>query len=143
MFLELVSFLLLLLLLGLAGALVFNFILLIANPGYLHAVRTFWICVSSSSNWSFVEHIFLALWNNVLITLYLADMAWWLSHWRYWFVWVGFLYTLVNRLLSFCGMTRVSKNGMAPSALVFSAVNWIFPSIELMCWKKLFFVSFF
>ena len=97
------------------------------------------MCVCSSSSCSFVEHTSLALWNSVLMTLYLLDMAWWLSHCRYWLVWVGFLYTVVNRLPSLCGVTTVSKKGIALSALMFSAVNFMFSSIELMCWKKLFF----
>ena len=54
----------------------------------------------------------------------------------------GFLYTVVDRLPSFCGVTRVSKKGIAPSALVFSAVNFMFSSIELVCWKNsLYFAS--
>ena len=74
----------------------------------------------------------LALCSNELITLFLLDMAWWLSHLRYWFVCGGFLYTLVCRLPSLFGVTSVSKNGMDPSALVFSAVNLMLLSRQFM-----------
>ena len=76
------------------GALVFVFILLMAHIGYSHSDKASWICFCSSSNSSWLEHMSLALCSNELITLYLLDMAWWLSHLRYWLVWVGFLYTL-------------------------------------------------
>ena len=53
-----------------------------AHFGYLHAVRAclMWSC--SFSRCSLVEQTSFALWNKVLMTLYFAAMAWWLSHWR-------------------------------------------------------------
>ena len=124
-----------LLLLDWGEALIY-FILFKAHLGYLHVVRTFCRCFCSSSSCCLVEHTSLALWNNVLMALYLADMAWWLSHCKYWLVWIGFLYTLVSKLLSACGVTRVSRKGIEPSALVFSAVNWIPSSMELIYVKN-------
>ena len=38
-------------------------------------------------------------------------------------MWVGFLYTLVVKVPSFCGGTSVSRNGMEPSSLVSSVVK--------------------
>ena len=68
--------------------------------------------------------------------LYLFAMAWWLSHCTYWLVCVGFLYTVVARLPSLWGVTKVSKKGIDPSALGVSAVNLMFGSIELICWRN-------
>ena len=129
-------FLLLLFLFDVIGALVFFFILYKAHSQYLHLVRTFWRC-SSSCNCCWLEHTAYALQYSVLITLYFADMAWWPSHCKYWSVWVGFLYTVVTKLPSDYGMTSVSKKDMEPSALVFSAVNWMPSSKELMCCRNL------
>ena len=42
----------------------------------------------------------------------------------------------VDKLPSSFAVTRVSRKGKDPSALVFSAVNWIFFSIPFMCWKN-------
>ena len=58
------------------GVLVLTFILLIAHAGYLQDVKALWICICSSSNRSWLEHISLAPCSNELITLYLFDMAW-------------------------------------------------------------------
>ena len=114
------------------GVLFFIFILLMAHVGYLQAVNTFCMCTCSSSGWSWLEQISLALCSSELMTLYLLAMAWWLSHCKYWLVWVGFLYIVVDRLLSLFGITKVSRKGMDPSALVVSVVNFMFSSIELM-----------
>ena len=106
-----------------------------AQAGYLQADKTLFMCVCSSSSCSWLEQISFALCDSELITLYLLAMAWWLSHCKYWLVWVGFLYTVVDRLPSFFGVTKVSRKGMDPSALVVSAVNFIFSSMSLM-WLK-------
>ena len=58
------------------------------------------------------------LWERVLITLNLAGRLWWLSHCRHWSVWVGFLYTVMDRPPFSSGFTVVSKKGMEPSLLV-------------------------
>ena len=106
-----------------------------AHLGYLHNVRACWIWSCSSFSCCFVEHTSFALWNKVLMTLYLADIEWWLSHCKYWFVWVGFLYTDVDKVPSVWGVTRTSKKGKDPSAWVSSAVNWMLSSNELI-WLK-------
>ena len=118
------------------GALILFFILFKAHLRYLHVVRAFngWSYSSSSS--FLVEQTSLALWNNVQMTLYLADMAWWLSHCRCQLVWVGFLYTVVSKLPSACGMTRVSRKAKEPLVLMFSMVNCIPSSMELICVKN-------
>ena len=84
-------------------------------------------------------------WNSQLLpcdVVYLshcnfAAMEWLLSHCRYKSACVGFLYTLVFKLPSPLMVTRVSKNGMDPSLLLASFVNWILLSILLMWLKKL------
>ena len=80
--------------------------------------------------------MFFALCNKELITLYLLAMEQLLSHCNYWFVWVGFLYMEVDKLRSSFTVTKVSRKGNDPSALVFSAVNWIFSPIPFICWKN-------
>ena len=39
----------------------------------------------------------------------------------------------MNKELSGYGVTKVPKKGMDPSGLVYSIMNWIWGSIELMC----------
>ena len=78
----------------------------------------------------------LALCNNVLKTLYVADKLWWLSHWKYCSMWVGFLYTMVVRILLGPWETRVSKKGKTPLSLGFSMVSWMWGSMEVMCWRN-------
>ena len=51
-------------------------------------------------------------------------------------VWVGFLYTLVVRVPSSCGVTSLSRNGMEPSCLVSSVVRFMEGSTELMCCRN-------
>ena len=70
-----------------------------------------------------VEHKVLALCVRVLITLYLEAKLWLLSHWRYWVVWVGFLYTFVVKVPSALDVIKRSKNGMEPSGPASSMVN--------------------
>ena len=144
--LELLSgpflFLFLLLLNG-AGALIFFLILFNSQLGYLQDVSAFWRCSCSSSRCCLVEHTALALGNNVLMTLYLPVMAWWVSHCKYWLVWVGFLYTVVSILPSLEGVTRVSRKGIDPSILVFSAVNWMPLFYGIYVVEEFFFVGCF
>ena len=116
--------------------LVFVVFLSVAHFGYLHFIKTSWRCCSSLfSSWG-LEHIALALCVRVLITLYLQARLWWLSHWRYKSVWVGFLYTLGFWVLSIFGVINLSGNGMEPSGLVSSVVNMMERSTELMCCKN-------
>ena len=124
------------------GALILFFTLLRAQLGYLFSFKTFCRWCSSSSNSYWVEHTALALWCKVLTTLYFAAMVCWLSDCRYKSVWVGFLYTLVLKLPSEHGVTKVSRKGMDPSTLLSSIVNWIFSSMELIWLMKLSFWVF-
>ena len=94
--------------------------------------EVFFSCLSNSG----LLHTVLALWERVLITLNLAERLWWLSHCRYWSVWVGFLYTVMDRPLFSSGFTIVSKKGMEPSSLWSSTVNFMARSTLLMCWRK-------
>ena len=78
----------------------------------------------------------LALWVSVHMTLYLADRLWWLSHCKYWSVWVGLLHTLILRELSTSGLTKVSRKGIAPFSWLPLTVNFILGSMLLMSLKK-------
>ena len=80
---------------------------------------------------------------KILNTLYLTDRLWWLSQCKYWSVWVGFLYTVVDKFLSYSGVTWVSRKGIDPSGLVSSVINWIWRSMELMFSRKWFLCSSF
>ena len=114
----------------------FCFTLCMAHEGYLHIVNASSTYVNFSFFCSWLEQMLFALCNKEFITLYLLAIEWWLSHCKYWFVWVGFLYMEVDKLPSSSTVTRVSRKGSDPSALVFSAVNWIFSSIPFKCWKN-------
>ena len=46
-------------------------------------------------------------------------------HWRYRSVWVGFPYTFVVKVPSDWGVTKMSRNGIEPSGLASSTVNWM------------------
>ena len=107
-----------------------------AHLGYLHWVRAFLVCSFSCLSNSGLLHTVLALWERVLITLNLAERLWWLSHCRYWSVWVGFLYTVMDRPPFSSGFTMVSKKGMEPSSLLSSTVNFMAGSTLLTCWRK-------
>ena len=120
-----------------AGVFILIFTLLRAQAGYLHLVRTFFKWCSSCCNNSGLEHMVLAPWCRVPITLYLELMAWWLSHCMYKSVCVGFLKTDVVMLPSTPGVNNMSRNGMEPSSLGSSDVNCIFLSMELMWFRKL------
>ena len=133
--LVLLSFSFLPLFLDCVRTMVFFSTLFNAHLGYWHNERACWMCCCSSSSCCLVEQTSFALWNNVLMTLYLAEIAWWLFHCKYWLVWVGFLYTDVDKVPSAWGATRTSKKGKDPSAWVSSAVNWMLSSIEFM-WLK-------
>ena len=59
-----------------------------------------------------------------------------MSQWRYWSVWVGFLYTEASNVMSGHVETTVSKKGMDPLLLETSVVNCIYGSMELMFYKN-------
>ena len=76
-------------------------------PLVLNAQEGNWQCLSAVLMWSSslsklscVEETVFALCARVFKTLCLAVMWWLLSQCRYWSVWVGFLYTVVLRVLS-------------------------------------------
>ena len=110
--------------------------------GYMHFWRA-WHRWSSSFCSCGSEHIVLALWYRVPATLYLVDMVWWLFHCRDKSVWVHFLNTDVLRLPSSLGVTKMSRNGIDPSSLTSSQVNFMFWWMELRCCRKLLLSSFF
>ena len=107
-----------------------------AHLGYLHLVRVFLRWSFSFWSNSGLLHTVEALWERVWMTLHLAERWWWLSHCKYWTVFVGFLYTVMDREPSASGLTIVSKEGMDPSSLLSSTVNLMAGSTLLMCWRK-------
>ena len=109
---------------------------------WLRAQEGNWQCLSAVLMWSSslsklscVDETVLALCARVLNTLCLAVMWWLLSQCKYWSVWVGFLYTVVLRVLSGWMVMRVSKKGSEPCC-VGSTVNWMCGSWLLMCWRS-------
>ena len=142
--------------LGTCGALVVS---LIANltgwvgKPFLHPVQSpFWVLALCECFPEMLHHFWrssgllqtvFSLYVRVLITLYLAERWWWLSHCRYWSVWVGFLYTVIDNLPSVSGFTMVSKKGMAPSSLLSSTVNPMVMSTQFMCSRKFYLWSSF
>ena len=108
-----------------------------AHLGYLQWARAIPRCSISFWNSSNLLHTVFPLWVRVFITLYLGERWWRLTHCKYWSVWVGFLYTVIDNLPSASGLTVVSKKGMAPSSLLFSTVNLMAQSTLFMCWRKL------
>ena len=115
----------------LAGLFVFCCILFIAHVGYWQFFSAFFKWFSSLFSSCVLEQMVFALCCSVPITPYFVVNGWWLSHCRKRSVWVGFLNTDVLRLPSLPGVTSISKKGMAPSSLWFSAVNCICWSMEL------------
>ena len=107
-----------------------------AHLGYLQWLSAFLRWSNSLWRSSGLLHTVLALWVRVLITLYLADKWRWLSHCRYWSMWVGFLYTVMYSVLSASGLTMVSKKGVAPFSLLSSTVKIMAGSTLLMCYRK-------
>ena len=108
---------------------------------WLRAQEGNWQCLSAILVWSSslsklscVEETVFALCARVLKTLCLAVMWWLLSQW-YWSVWVGFLYTVVLRVLSGWMVMRVSRKGSEPCC-VGSTVNWMCGSWLLICWRS-------
>ena len=111
------------------------------NMGCIDAPHPHIICIEPLRTYkrcwiSFYIYTVFALCIRVFITLYLAERWWWLSHFRYWSVWVDFLYTVIDSLPSVSNVTMVSKKGMAPSSLLFSTVNLMAGSTLFMCWRK-------
>ena len=115
-----------LLLLLLAGALIFSFILLRAHEGYLHLFSTLCRC-SFSKSWG-LEQTALALWYRVLTTLCLDMLCGgYPTANKSQCGWV--FCRLLLRLPPDRGMTRMAKKGMEPSALESSPVNCVHWSV--------------
>ena len=100
-------------------------IFLMAHLGYLHWPSTCSRCFNSSSTSFRVEQIVCALYDRVLITLYLAAILWLLSHGRYRSVCVGFLYTPIVKVPSASGLMVVSRKGTALCTCL--AIHWAMP----------------
>ena len=90
---------------------------------YLHLVRTSF--KYSFPVWrSYGEKLTaLALWCSAFMILYMVPTWWWLSQCKYWSMHVGFLYTLIDEVLSGSSVTKVSKNGIEPPGCVSSTVS--------------------
>ena len=100
---------------------------------YLHLERaSLRYCISLLRSSGPVPTVF-TLWVRGLMTLYLAARIWWLSHSKYWSVWVGFLYTVIDKEVSASGLTKVSKKGIVPFSWLPSSVSFIAGSILFMC----------
>ena len=119
---------------SLEGLLSFLSTLSKAHLGYFHSTLLRWVYSLWRS--SGLLHTVWTLWEGVWITLNLAERWWWLSHCRYWSVWVGFLYTVIDSFPSASGLTMVSKKAMGPASLLFFTVNWMARSTLLMCCRK-------
>ena len=91
---------------GLTGITVESFLLLVQSPFGIFALGESFpkVLLFLFEQLRITAHS-LALWERVLITLNLAERLWWLSHSRYCSVWVGFLYTVMDRLPSSSGFT--------------------------------------
>ena len=103
-----------------------------AHLGYLHLDRAFLRCCISLLRGSGPVQTVFALWVRVPMTLYLAARLWWLSDCKYWSVWVGFLYTEIDKELSASGLTKVSRKAIVPISWLPSTVNFIAGSILFM-----------
>ena len=109
--------------------------LLMAQLGYLHLTKASLRCCNSSFKSSDVVQTVLALWVSVPMMLYFAERLWWLSHCKYWSVWVGLQLHLMLRELSASGLTKVSRKGIAPFSWLPLTVNFIAGSI-LFIWSR-------
>ena len=106
-----VPWLLATLLTSLVGLVSFFSTLSKAHLGYLQWASAFLRCsISFWSSSGLLQTVF-ALWVRVFIALYLAERWWWLSHCRYWSMWVGFLYTVIDSLPSASGLTCSIQEG--------------------------------
>ena len=107
-----------------------------AQGGYLHFARASLRCDNSFWSSSGLVETVLALCVSVPMTLYLADKLWWLSHCKYWSVWVGLQYTVNEKELSASGVTKVSRKGIPPFPWEPSTVNLIAGSMLLIYSRK-------
>ena len=101
--------------LGFPGCYCYVFILnfCMAHLGYLHLTKSSLWCSNSFKSSGPLQTV-LGLWVRVPMTLYLAERLWWLSHCKYWSVWVGLEYTVMDRELCASCLTKVSGKGIDP-----------------------------
>ena len=112
-------------------------ILFSAHVRYFQWVNvSYKFCSSVPSIFGWAQTV-MALSESVLTTIYLAAMWWWLSHWKYWPLCVGFLYTPVENVPSGVSVIMVFRSGIAPIWPGVLNVNMIALSTELMCHKNL------
>ena len=94
---------------------------------------------SLSSTWlqfcSRENQLVFALCVRVPMTLYITERLWWLSHCKYWSVWVGLQYTVMGKELSASGLTKIPRKGIDLFSWLPSTVNLIAGSIFLK-WSK-------
>ena len=95
---------------------------------------SFRCCISLWKIYGLVQTV-LALCVRVPMTLYLGERLWLLSHCKYWSVWVGLWYTVMDKELSASGLTKVSRKGIDPFSWLHSTVNLIAGCI-LSIWSK-------
>ena len=105
------------------------------HPGDLHLSKASLRCYISLWKSSGPVDTVLALWVRVPITLYLIERLWWLSHCKYWSVWVGLQYILMDKELSASGLTKYQGKGLIHLLGLPSTVNLIAGSI-LLIWSK-------
>ena len=104
---------------------------------YLQWVSAFLRWVFSLWRSSGLLHTVWALWERVWITLNFAERWWWLSHCRYWSVWVGFLHTVVNKFPISLWFNRwCPRRGWPHPPYCFSTVSWMAGSTLLVCCRK-------
>ena len=110
--------------------------LLMVQGAYLPFTRASLRCDNSFWSSSGLAQTVLALCVSVPMTLYLVDKLWWLSHCKYWSIWVGLWYTVNERELSASGVTKVSRKGIPPFPWEPSTVNLIAGSMLLICFRN-------
>ena len=125
--------LLFLVLLLLVALLVFMFAVFIAHARYLHLSTATCRCFCAVFSRSAFEEMVFALCCNESTTLYFDATVWSLSHWRYTFMWIGFLYSVVVRFPALSGVTRISRKGVEPSSPASSLVNCMCMSMQWRC----------
>ena len=106
-----------------------------AQLGYLHLTKASLRCCNSFWKSSGLVQTILVLWVSVPMTLYLVDRVWWLSYCKYWSMWVGLQYTVMERGLSASGVTKVSRKRIAPFPWLPSTVNLI-AGFMLLIWSR-------
>ena len=113
-----------------------------AHAGYLQADKTLFMCVCSSSSWSWLEQISFALCNSELITLIFVGYGMVAVPLQILVGMSGFLYTLVDRLPSLLVLLKFPERAWIHQLWWFQL--WILSSLQWhWCdWKTLLCVLF-